>query len=111
MCKVLHPAGATERAALAEPERVTGLAVSHQAVRKTSKRYYARGFGYRGFARKERMRNLHQALTYWFGYRRGKRGIALKCPWWANCLVYAVAHMYGYNAYLEAASKAVQLGS
>jgi len=41
------------------------------------------------------MRNLHQALTYWFGYRRGKRGIALKCPWWANCLVYAVAHMYG----------------
>ena len=57
------------------------------------------------------MRNLHQALTYWFGYRRGKRGIALKCPWWANCLVYAVAHMYGYNAYLEAASKAVQLGS
>lgn len=58
------------------------------------------------------MRNLQRSLTYWLGYRRGKQGRPARCPWWANCLVYAIAHMYGHSAYVaEVAAKAADLGT
>jgi hypothetical protein len=47
-------------------------------------------------------RNVHQNISYKVGYGRGHRGRPFKCPWWADRIVYALAHMDGYKAYLEA---------
>jgi hypothetical protein len=46
--------------------------------------------------------STHESVSYAIGYRRGRRGILIKCPWWADMIVYGVAQMDGYGAYIGA---------
>ena len=44
--------------------------------------------------------STHESVSYAIGYRRGRRGILIKCPWWADMIAYGVAQMDGYRAYI-----------
>ena len=46
--------------------------------------------------------STHESVSYAIGYRRGRRGILIKCPWWADMIAYGVAQMDGYRAYIGA---------
>jgi hypothetical protein len=46
--------------------------------------------------------STHESVSYAIGYRRGRRGILIKCPWWADMIAYDVAQMDGYRAYIGA---------
>ena len=37
--------------------------------------------------------STHESVSYAIGYRRGRRGILIKCPWWADMIAYGVAQM------------------
>jgi hypothetical protein len=42
-----------------------------------------------------KIRGLHRNLSHQAGYRRGQAGRSYRCPWWANKLTYATAHLQG----------------
>jgi hypothetical protein len=44
--------------------------------------------------------STHESVSYAIGYRRGRRGILIKCPWWADMIAYGVAQMDGHRAYI-----------
>jgi hypothetical protein len=31
--------------------------------------------------------STHESVSYAIGYRRGRRGILIKCPWWADMML------------------------
>ena len=43
----------------------------------------------------EKIRDVHQNLSWKLGFAYGKEGRSHKCPWWADSTVFALAYMQG----------------
>ena len=52
-------------------------------------------------------RTAYQKLSYKLGFGDGQQGRRFKCPWWVDMTTYAIGHIDGQGACLEAKQAAL----
>jgi hypothetical protein len=48
-----------------------------------------------------RLRTIHQKLSYQLGFARGLRGRPFKSPWWVDRTVYAIGYIDGQRVRVQ----------